>query len=329
MLNHSSYDVLSEEDSSPSPLRMGSVAATSDEAGAAAAPPLTLTSDTVAAMWDPAGAEASAVVHRAVLSSGEVKAPTPNRTESVAAMWDEAGATAAAVVRQCSVKRESSTRGREPAQRYGTAPAGWSGWAEAPKSAAIGVSRQASRGAAAGLPPRPAVTDDAPPAAQGSSDAIWFAGLPVEEPSPHAGILAPHPHQLADGDAVTAPERLNGEPAASKQPVAGPAWEHSGRITRRGRENFPPLILARSSFGLSQRKLSTFDAFALTLETMWGVIIFLKFGELVMEARFYLYLFIHSSIFISISHSSYSIYLSIYLYLYLCLYQYLHLYLHV
>ena len=39
----------------------------------------------------------------------------------------------------------------------------------------------------------------------------------------------------------------------------------------------------RMSFGLSERKLGTFEAYMTSCETMWGVIIFLKFGMLVGE----------------------------------------------
>ncbi len=35
---------------------------------------------------------------------------------------------------------------------------------------------------------------------------------------------------------------------------------------------------------MSERKLSTLDAFMTTVETMWGVIIFLKFGKLVIDS---------------------------------------------
>ena len=58
----------------------------------------------------------------------------------------------------------------------------------------------------------------------------------------------------------------------------------SGRAPIRAGPPSAPLILARSSFGMSKRGLSTFDAFMTTCETMWGVIIFLKFGGLVISS---------------------------------------------
>lgn len=43
----------------------------------------------------------------------------------------------------------------------------------------------------------------------------------------------------------------------------------------------PPRLDHRASFGLSSRRLGTFDAYMTACETMWGVIIFIKFGDLI------------------------------------------------
>ena len=55
------------------------------------------------------------------------------------------------------------------------------------------------------------------------------------------------------------------------------------RDTQTGMPRTMVMPVHRESFGLSERKLGTFEAYMSSCETMWGVIIFLKFGVIVAE----------------------------------------------
>lgn len=224
---------------------------------------------------------------------------SPAPPDTFAAIWDEAGAAAVAVQRQVSVRHEEDS-----IQRFRTAPAGWSGWVEATRAAATAAAAAPAAISSPSLPDTasrpaalareaaeaaPALTVDAElsrPAGHG----VWFAGLSDEDsaelgPPDDAAPKSRRPAaalqiETEPRDASTVRFRRDGR-SASPLPRPGSPGRRTGRLHR---TPGPPLILARSSFGLSARKLSTWDAFTLTIETMWGVIIFLKLGGLVIES---------------------------------------------